>query len=122
MGLNMGGMGVVFLVFFCDKIFMDKIENQIIILMVKGLKLEKIEYKGFIFFGLINVKGELFVIEYNCCMGDFEIEVVMLCLKLDLFDLLDGVVMNMFLECDIQFDECSVCIVMMVLGGYFEEY
>ena len=121
-GLNTGGMGAISPVPFVDKTFMDKIENQIIIPTVKGLKADNIVYKGFIFFGLINVKGEPFVIEYNCRMGDPETEVVMPRLKSDLLDLLDGVATNTLSECDIQFEERSACTVMMVSGGYPEEY
>jgi phosphoribosylamine--glycine ligase len=121
-GLNTGGMGAVSPVPFVDKTFMDKIENQIIIPTIKGLKSDNIVYKGFIFFGLISVKGEPFVIEYNCRMGDPETEVVMPRLKSDLLDLLDGVATNTLSECDIQFDERSACTVMMVSGGYPEDY
>lgn len=121
-GLNTGGMGAVSPVPFVDKTFMDKIENQIIIPTVKGLRADKIVYKGFIFFGLINVKGEPYVIEYNCRMGDPETEVVMPRLKSDLLDLLDGVATNTLSECDIQFEERSACTVMMVAGGYPDAY
>lgn len=121
-GLNTGGMGAVSPVPFVDKTFMDKIENQIIIPTIKGLKADSILYKGFVFFGLINVKGEPYVIEYNCRMGDPETEVVMPRLKSDLLDLLDGVATNTLSECDIQFDERSACTVMMVSGGYPDEY
>lgn len=121
-GLNTGGMGAISPVPFCDKTFMDKIENQIIIPTIKGLKADNITYKGFVFFGLINVKGEPFVIEYNCRMGDPETEVVMPRLRSDLIDLLEGVATNTLSECDIQFDDRSACTVMMVSGGYPEDY
>ena len=117
-GPNTGGMGAVSPVPFIDKTFRDRIENQIIIPTIKGLKADKIVYKGFIFFGIINVKGEPFVIEYNCRMGDPETEVVMPRLKSDLLDLFEGVATNTLSECDMLFDERSVCAVMMVAGGY----
>ena len=121
-GPNTGGMGAISPVPFADAAFMDKVHNRIIVPTVKGLKSEGIVYKGFVFFGLICVKGDPYVIEYNCRMGDPETEVVIPRLKSDILDLFEGIASNTLSERDIQFIDKSAATVMMVAGGYPDVY
>ena len=121
-GLNTGGMGAVSPVPFADAILLEKIESRIVKPTIEGLKKDNIQYKGFVFIGLINVKGEPIVIEYNVRMGDPETEVVIPRLQSDLVELFQAVANEKLNEINLEVTDKSAATIMVVSGGYPEEY
>ena len=121
-GLNTGGMGAISPVPFADRFFMEKVEREIVVPTIKGLSEEHIDYKGFIFIGLMVDNGSPKVIEYNVRMGDPETEVVIPRIKSDLLNLFRGIGNGSFSEIDFDVSESVATTVMLVSGGYPEEY
>jgi phosphoribosylamine--glycine ligase len=121
-GLNTGGMGAVSPVPFADREFMEKVDLRIIRPTVRGFAADEMPYQGFVFIGLMNVKGEPYVIEYNVRLGDPETEAVLPRLKSDLLDLFDGIASGTLSECDVNIDLRTTATVMMVADGYPGDY
>jgi len=121
-GLNTGGMGAVSPVPFADSCFMKKVMDRVVEPTMKGLISDRIEYKGFLFFGLISVNGDPFVIEYNARLGDPESEVIIPRIKSDFFDLIEGVAKGDLADRELEIDELFVTTVMLASGGYPGDY
>jgi len=121
-GLNTGGMGAISPVPFADKEFLKKVEDRIVKPTIKGLKTEEIDFKGFIFIGLMNKGGDPYVIEYNVRMGDPESEVVLPRIKTDFVEILRATAENRLKDMTLEIDERTVTTVMMVSGGYPGSY
>ncbi|MCB9251036.1 MAG: phosphoribosylamine--glycine ligase [Flavobacteriales bacterium] len=121
-GLNTGGMGAVSPVSFADEVFISKVKERIIEPTMKGIKKDHLNYQGFIFFGLISVAGDPYVIEYNCRMGDPETEVVIPRMETRLSDIILKAKEGKIKEVNLKMDPSSCCTVMLVSGGYPEKY
>ena len=121
-GLNTGGMGAVSPVPFADEAFISKVEEQVVKPTMEGIKTEEMKYKGFIFIGLMNVKGEPKVIEYNVRMGDPETEVVLPRIKSDLLHLFENLCSGLLSEYDLEIDERAAATVVMASKGYPGDY
>ncbi len=121
-GPNTGGMGAISPVSFATEEFRQKVLNQVIIPTIKGLRTENIDYSGFLFFGLIKVQGDPYVIEYNCRLGDPETEVIIPRIKSDLLHLFEGIASGTLSECDLQIDERTASTVIMASEGYPGNY
>ncbi len=121
-GPNTGGMGAISPVPIVTREFMEKAKNQVIIPTLKGLKEDEIDFEGFIFFGLMKVGGDPYVIEYNVRLGDPETEVIIPRIKSDLLHIMDGVATKTLSECDVEIDERTVATVMLTSKGYPAKY